>query len=332
MTNPLFSTYRAGENRVTSSTLAVFERIDLAMVRELLQLAAGLGDELRGVQFENQVSGPDSVPDARIAARFTWWFETKTARHGYESEGHDRVQVRAHSKRLEEDSDATLFVLTPDTVQPAWFEILDGVHESVRERIVWFSFGSLAAAIREVTGDATRLISEQTRFLLGELVALYEADGLLTSDDTVVVAAKTAWLEYQRFGAYVCQPDRAFRPGLTHFGFYAQGRIMPTIARIHRHIPAIEFSPQTVSELRAVGDDRLADLIETLLVRGGRDEGERYGVMLLSGMDDPETVRLSAPIINDTTASTGRGWAWTMGQRYTQLNRLTSGVTRTSEL
>ena len=27
---PLFSTYRQGENRVTSSMLAVFERIDLA--------------------------------------------------------------------------------------------------------------------------------------------------------------------------------------------------------------------------------------------------------------------------------------------------------------
>ena len=27
--NPLFSTYRGGENRVTSSTLALFDRIDL---------------------------------------------------------------------------------------------------------------------------------------------------------------------------------------------------------------------------------------------------------------------------------------------------------------
>lgn len=332
MTNPLFSTYRAGENRVTSSTLAVFERIDLSLVREILQLAAGMGDELRAVQFENQVSGPDSVPDARISARFTWWFETKTARNGYDSEGHDRRQVRSHAQRLVADPDATLFVMTPDPAQPVWFDSLDGVEESARERVVWFSFASLAAAIRELAADSSRLLSEQTRFLLSELVALYEADGLLANDDTVVVAAKTAWLEYQRLAAYVCQPDRAFRPGLTHFGFYANGRIMPTIARIHRHVPAIEFSTAKISELRAEGDHRLADLMDTLLARGGRDEGERHGVMLLSAHDDAETVQLTAPIMNDTTASSGRGWAWTMGQRYTRLAKLTSGATRTSEL
>jgi hypothetical protein len=32
---PLLSAYRTGENRVTSSTMAVFERIDLALVQEL---------------------------------------------------------------------------------------------------------------------------------------------------------------------------------------------------------------------------------------------------------------------------------------------------------
>jgi hypothetical protein len=29
---PLFSTYRQGENRVTSSLMAVFERVDLSIV------------------------------------------------------------------------------------------------------------------------------------------------------------------------------------------------------------------------------------------------------------------------------------------------------------
>ena len=38
---PLFSTYRQGENRVTSSLLAVFERIDLSAVARLLGAATG---------------------------------------------------------------------------------------------------------------------------------------------------------------------------------------------------------------------------------------------------------------------------------------------------
>jgi hypothetical protein len=39
---PLFSTYRAGENRVTASMLAVFERIDLSNLERLL---AGASEE-----------------------------------------------------------------------------------------------------------------------------------------------------------------------------------------------------------------------------------------------------------------------------------------------
>jgi hypothetical protein len=82
------------------------------------------------------------------------------------------------------------------------------------------------------------VIGEQSRFLLNELVALYEMDGLLTTDDTVVVAARVAWPEYQRFAAYVCQPNRSFRVGLTHLGFYAHGAIQPLVPRIRDHLVA----------------------------------------------------------------------------------------------
>lgn len=52
MWNPLLSSYRAGENRSTSSTMAVFERLDLALVQELLEVATGSGGELPTVTFE----------------------------------------------------------------------------------------------------------------------------------------------------------------------------------------------------------------------------------------------------------------------------------------
>lgn len=47
--NPLFSTYRQGENRVTSSMLAVFERIDRSLLETMLAAASGessLGDRV----------------------------------------------------------------------------------------------------------------------------------------------------------------------------------------------------------------------------------------------------------------------------------------------
>ncbi len=332
MPNTLFSTYRGGENRVTSSTMAVFERIDLALVQELLQSASGIGAELRGVSFENQVVGEGSVPDARISARFSWWFETKTSRGAYATDGHDRDQLRLHADHMKDDPGARLFVLTPDPIQPSWFDELDGVDNNVHDQVIWISFANLAEVVRTVLSEPTRLVSEQTRFLLTELVDLYEADGLLTSDDTVVVAAKSAWGEYLTYAAYVCQPDRAFREGLTHFGFYHRGKIQAIVPRILSWTPNIIFDRETIERCRSLGEEAMATVISRVLEDGARSDGDAHGVMLLSPHDGTDTVQLTAPIDNDTKTASGRSWAWTLGQRYTQLARLTAGITRTSQL
>ncbi len=326
------STYRTGENRVTSSTMAVFERIDLALVQELLRAVTGMGSELEAVSFENLVVTPHAVPDAQISARFSWWFETKTETDAYAHEGHGRTQLRQHSKLLD-DPDALLFVITPDPVRPTWFETLDGVADaSFRRRILWFSFRDLAEAIHKLITDPARVTGEQTRFLLAELMALYEADGLLSADDTVVVAARSAWPEYLQLAAYICQPNRSFRAGLKYFGFYAEGVIQPLIAQIRQHHVAVLFTPAEAIARRASGQTEVADLIDHLLSDGSRTENESYDVLLLTGPDDPQTVHLKAPITNDTVTESGKPWGWTLSQRYTSLDKLTSGITHTSQL
>ena len=142
--------------------MAVLERIDLALVQELLRAVTGMGSELQAVSFENQVAAPDTVPDAQISARFSWWFETKTETDAYAREGHGRTQLREHSKLLH-DPDALLFVITPDPVRPAWFETLDGLADATyRERILWFSFRDLAEAIGKLITDPARVTGEQT--------------------------------------------------------------------------------------------------------------------------------------------------------------------------
>ena len=65
MKAPLFSSYRQGENRVTSSILAVLERIDMARVEQLLAAASG-ESALEMVQFRNQPAGRHAVPDASV--------------------------------------------------------------------------------------------------------------------------------------------------------------------------------------------------------------------------------------------------------------------------
>jgi hypothetical protein len=83
---------------------------------------------------------------------------------------------------------------------------------------------------------------------------------------------------------------------------------------------------------RNAGGATVADLIEELLADGSRSEGLFYDVLLLSGPDEPDTVCLDHLVENDTVAASGRKCAWTLQHRYTQLSRLGSGVTRTSQL
>lgn len=182
--NPLFSTYRQGENRVTSSFLAVAERIDLSLLERLLGAASGETGALQMVTFRNQPAGDGSVPDARISARFSYWFEVKTDRGAL-----GRKQLKDHLTLLDkDDADERLFVVTPDPKEPALIEEMEA-----GGRLVWFSFADLHAAIDEALDEPTGTVSEHNRFLLRELQALLREDGLLDSDDVLAVAAREGY-------------------------------------------------------------------------------------------------------------------------------------------
>ena len=323
--NPLFSTYRQGENRVTSSMLAVFERIDLTLLETVLAAAAG-ESSLQMVSFTNQPPGKGhSVPDGRISARFAYWFEVKTTRKALGG-----VQLQEHLASLGTyGGDERLFVVTPDGEQP---EVINRIDD---RRLVWFNFRAVYDAIEAALADPVGTVSEQARFLLRELQALLVEDGLVDSDDVVVVAARFAYGEYLRHGAYVCQPERAFRDGLTHMGFYAEGSIQTHVARILDREDLVLFTAEEALRRRG-GDERnrrVGEVIQALLSEGRREAGKHYQVFVLSAPNDPGTVRLPQPIVNDTVTASGRPWAWTMGQRYVSLVGLTRpGMTVTSEL
>src|SRR5260370_3493832 len=76
MSNPLFSTYSQGENRVTSSILAVFERLSFVLVEQILQ-ALCQEPEFPLLSFLNQPVGKSSTPAGRIRASFAYWIDTK---------------------------------------------------------------------------------------------------------------------------------------------------------------------------------------------------------------------------------------------------------------
>lgn len=324
--NPLFSTYRTGENRVTASMLAVFERIDASILERLL---AGSSEEssLTFVKFANQPAEVEgTVPDAEISASFHYIFEVKTepnALRGNQLDGHLLRFAGTTYK------DERLIVITPDPEQPPI------ISERTGQPITWFSFARLNQAIEELLDDRTELVSEQARFLLRELQALFEHEGLLDWPDTVIVAARVAYPEYIRHSAYVCQSGRSFRSGLERMGFYANGAIQREVPRIIEQRDQVVFSAETAASYNASGEESeraIGALIAELLNDSPRLAGEAYGVFLLSPREDERTLLLPTEIRNTTRDRSGKPWAWTLGQRYTSAAALTSGAATTDEL
>ena len=329
---PLFSSYGTGENRVTAAMLAVLARVEGWILQRLIaSLAEDAAVEV--VRFQNQVAeaGVSGVPDAQIRSNVHYLFEVKVQPGGVNA-----AQLRRHLKHFTGDAgvDERLFVLTPDAGEPAAVTDVDD------PRVIWANFRLLDQAIVEVVDSADELVGERSEFLLRELRALLDAEGLLYINDVVVVAAKDAYPEYadDDYAAYVCQPGRHFRPGVQRLGFYTHGQIKPELPRIRAMFDNVAFTePASDAAEQATGiagdstqtREDLGKLIERVIEDQARPPGPNHKVLLLEPSD--EAFHLDAPIDNDTTAASGRPWAWTLGQRYTSLNALRRART-TSDL
>ncbi len=322
--NSLFSTYRQGENRVTSSMIAVFERIGLGLVERLLGAAAG-ESALELVTFRNQVGRtPGSVPDAEIAANFRFLFEVKTDRDQVRQE-----QLLAHVRGLDNRlTTERLFVVTPDEGKP------DAVPND--PLIVWFNFLALSQAIDDLLDDTAELVFEHTRFLLRELQALFAADGLLgVQEDTVVVPARLAYPMYLSSDAYVCQQGRAFPLHIKRVAFYADGAIQPQIPLITHRQDEVPFTHDEARRLADSNDGiemHLSNVIKGRLDNKEVAEGDLQQVFLLASPTDPtRTLWLAHPIRNNKVDRNGKPTAWVMNQRYVRSTVLQAVAARTGK-
>ncbi|MGE0820741.1 MAG: hypothetical protein AB7G75_04570 [Candidatus Binatia bacterium] len=303
MGNNLFSTYKTGENRVTASILAVLRSLSLGRIERLLgALMEQSTFEL--VRFQNQPSrGAAGVPDAEIVSSCRLLVETKIERDAVRAD-----QLTRHLQRLDHSKEAMqgLLVITPDATRPAV------ISENFDPRLFWAPFAALDQAIDELLGDKTEVVAEREAFLLRELQTMLWDEKLVGAlRDTVVVAARNAWPEYQRYHAYICQPGRTFQP-VQYLAFYAESQIYPVVARILEVNDNIRFEHG-----RYTG--RIGQLIEQILRREQREEGTVCKIFLLSPPDDADTIHLDGPILNNLCSASGRPSAFTQGQRYVRL-------------
>ncbi len=339
MAQGIFSTYRQGENRVTSSIINVLRRMPIVVVEELLQ---GLFDPSGSVQHytftnqvkgkgTNQVKGNNSVPDAEISSSFRYLIETKTVRGS-----NDKEQLENHLELLNGEGPKTnkkLLFLTPDEKRPELGGLDDG------NMLVWKSFDYFYDLIDEVISDQSIVLSERDTFLLRELQILFEEDGLLTQPEQVlIVAAGIAYTGYENHSIYVCQADRSFRK-TKHIGFYVKGKIQKEIPEILAVVESISYSELLVKirgEIEPFNKfkEKKCDFIKR--VEGYQkqlkheDDTVVQFMFLSKKKDDDKTKNLKKAIENDLTSSSGRKVAFTQGQRYVQKEKLFSSDVKTT--
>lgn len=316
MNQSIFSRYSQGENRVTSSVIAVLRSLALTRTDRLLQ--ALIGDNTKDLfRFQNQPQGEaGSIPDARISADFRIDLETKTSRGCVCS---DQVKNHLNGLGMDSRSNKWLILLTPDHEEPK------ELREFQKQQIIWRSFSDLDSAIEELLKDPQEVISEREAFLLRELQLMFQAEKLLEpAYDVLVVPARSAWPEYHEYHAYICQPNRTFQD-VKYLAFYADGEIK-------RYIPKIRaVADDVIMDPSRIDDDEFRKVVRDILKNGAREFGVSNKILLLSAPDSEDTVRLEDNIRNDlrTQKSSGRIVAFTQNQRYVSMDELKKAKTTT---
>jgi hypothetical protein len=275
------------------------------------------------------------VPDARIRASFSYWLEVKIAPGAV-----DAGQLKRHLEALKCEpavDTQRLLLLTPDAEAPATLEELGD------PRVAWASFDHLHAALEDaldIDGDSPasdrHVASEHERWLLRELVRFLVSGGLIAraAGRVLIVPARSALPEYLAINAYICQPNRTFQPS-SHMAFYTGGAIDAHVPRILDSVESVVLSRNGIEAEKNLSDDqreRLLDLLDYVRQRSPARIGEPHKVIFLSAPDDPGTIRLPHPIVNDLTSASGRTVAFTQNQRYVSLDALQSAPDTTTEL
>jgi hypothetical protein len=145
----------------------------------------------------------------------------------------------------------------------------------------------------------------------------------------IVAAGRGGYLEYRRYGAYICQAGRAFRNDPTHFAFYADGEVKPEIAAVFGRRDQLLFTPETARQLREQNEAGLADVVAHVARDGARPPQQPQKLYLLSAPGNERTITLAQPIVH---APAGPGTGFVRGQRYTSLAALKQQPQTTAEL
>jgi hypothetical protein len=332
MSESIFSSYSSAENRVTSCFLAVLRSLAIHRIERILRSLLDEEEEefsliaLEPLPSTAKTGKGQTKPDGEIRSACQILLETKIVVNGLIEK-----QLRGHLEHLKppEYGDSFLLALTPDHTKPG---VIDTINN---QRLRWSSFAALNDSIEDILTDEKDVISEREEFLLREFQKLLADMNLLAPEkNVIVIAARVAWDTYQKYHAYICQPDRPLGQA-NYMAFYAKGAIQAYVPEILEKHDNVVFKPgsysgklgETVDKLLSDAGKHASD--KTWQYRGIQQfgTGDLAQVVLLTPPDDVRTVRLSQAVTNAQKAKSGKKVAFTQWQRYVSLPKLIQAQT-----
>ena len=338
MANSIFSTYSTAENRVTSTILAVFEKLNSSTVTRILQVLMD-DSTIELIEYENQVKSNDSVPDGRIKGLFDFIIETKIFPNSI-----NRRQIINHCSLLTYDF-SRLLVLTPDFEYPSVLKELQSENNELincKDKIIWGNFDKIIEGINSVNHDSNLLLDRE-RFLLSELKE-FILNQRLTAEDysrkALIVPAGFAWDFYRKHSLYRCQANRTFRQS-SFIGFYADKEIKNIFPKILGYVESLNIEKDDLQQAKIITVnnvdekvilDRLSDIKKKIKHKlQSEDWNVNLKYIVLTEKDDEETFVNDNTIENDKMSYTDKATAFVQKQTYLNLDDL-KGKKKTSEL
>jgi len=327
MANSIFSTYSTAENRVTSTILAVFEKLNSTTVTRILQILME-DSTVELIEYENQVKASDSVPDGRIKDLFDYIIETKVFPNSIK-----KKQIENHCKMLKYDF-SKLLVLTPDFEFP---RVLKDIDSKLSRNIIWGNFDKIIIGIDSVLEESP-LSLDREKFLLLELKE-FIINERLTSEDyskkALIVPAGKAWVFYKKYKIYRCQPNRTFQP-TSYMGFYADQQIKEYFPMILGYVDSLNIQTEDLQTIKVetvngVHKD-IIDKLDSLKKQPESAEWDsNYKYIVLTDLKDKNTFINTNPIENDKKSYSDKATAFVQKQTYLNIEDI-KGKKYTSEL
>lgn len=150
------------------------------------------------------------------------------------------------------------------------------------------------------------------------------------TDTVLIVAAGKAIFDFKKYGCYICQENRNFRPNSTYMAFYHNNKISIYVPKILGYVDSIKLDSPEIDSTSIINvsstPEELKNRLDEFLNNEFNNPNWTYSknkIIILSYQNDSRTIILPHEIQNNKTSKNGNiRVPYTQSNRYSTLSKL----------